>query len=173
MKLNSRFGALALILALAAPLAFTQQRTPPVPSQSIRRALADIDRKLLDMAKDMPEDRYNFKPKPEMRSFGEVLVHIVGGNIYAAKVVGGDKSAKWDEVDAKQYTTKAQVIALLEKSFADSEAAAKNESDEAFTHTVAPWVSVIEHSGEHYGLLVAYYRLNGMVPPETRKNPNG
>ena len=76
--------------------------------------------------------------------------------------------AKWDELDPKNYPDKASVVALLEKSFADSEAVLKSWPDAQFSKTVEPWLDVLEHSGEHYGLLVAYYRANGMVPPESR-----
>jgi hypothetical protein len=44
----------------------------------------------------------------------------------------------------------------------------KGIPDDRFKETLAPWLSVIEHSAEHYGLLVAYYRANGLVPPESR-----
>jgi hypothetical protein len=157
------------LLCAAAALGQQQQRPAPTPAQTIRGNLAGIDNKLLEMAKDFPADKYDFKLKPEMRSFGEVLVHIVGGNIYASKVARGDKDAKWDELDGSQYKTKEQIVALLQKNFADSEAALKALPDASFTQSLRPWVSVIEHSGEHYGLLVAYYRANGMVPPESRK----
>jgi hypothetical protein len=45
----------------------------------------------------------------------------------------------------------------------------KSRPAESFQKSVEPWMSVIEHAGEHYGLLVAYYRANGMVPPASRK----
>lgn len=165
--------AVAVLFCSASALMAQQQRTPPTPAQSVRGNLQGIDKKLLEMAKDFPEDKYDFKLKPEMRSFGEVLVHIVAGNVYAAKVARGDKDAKWDELDASKYKTKADIVALLEKNFADSEAAAKALPDESFTKSLRPWMAVIEHSGEHYGLLVAYYRANGLVPPESRKQQAG
>jgi hypothetical protein len=171
--MKTRVFGLGLTLLAVSTLMAQQQRPAPTPAQSIRGNLHAIDGKLLDMAKDFPADKYDYKLKPEMRSFGEVLVHIVGGNIYAAKVARGDANAKWDELDTSQYKTKDQIVALLEKNFSDSEAALKALPDDSFTKTLRPWIGVIEHSGEHYGLLVAYYRANGMVPPETRKNPQG
>ena len=119
------------------------------------------------MAKDFPEDKYDFKLTPEMRTFGAVLVHVVSGNIYAAKT-GHGQSVNWDELDPKGYKGKEKVVPLVEKSIADSEAALKNVPDETLAKSVEPWVSVIEHSAEHYGLLVAYYRANGLIPPESR-----
>jgi hypothetical protein len=119
------------------------------------------------MAKDFPEDKYDYKLKPEMRTFGAVIVHIASGNIYAAKA-GHGENVSWDELDPKDYKTKAQVVALMEKSIADADATLKSLTDDTFTKTVEPWLGVTEHSAEHYGLLVAYYRANGLVPPESR-----
>jgi hypothetical protein len=143
------------------------QNAPRSTADSMRRTFSRVNRIVLDMAKDFPEDKYDFRLKPEMRSFGEVLVHIASGNAYAAKAGRGEK-ANWDEIDAKDYKTKAAVIDLLQKSITDSEAAIKALPDDAFTKNVQPWLSVTEHSAEHYGLLVAYYRANGLVPPESR-----
>lgn len=119
------------------------------------------------MAKDFPEDKYDFKLKPEMRTFGAVMVHIASGNVYAAKAGRGEK-VNWDELDPKDYPTKASVVALMEKSIADAEATLKSVPDASLSKLAEPWISVLEHSAEHYGLLVAYYRANGLVPPESR-----
>ena len=137
------------------------------PAKAIQANFMDVDRKVLEMAKDWPADKYGYKLRPEMRSFGEVMVHVASGNVFAAKVAKGEK-VKWDELDPKNYPDKAAVVALLEKSFADSEAVLKSWPDEEFSRQIEPWLDVLEHSAEHYGLLVAYYRANGMVPPESR-----
>ena len=81
--------------------------------------------------------------------------------MYAAK-------AGWDELDPTDYKTKAQVVSLMEKSISDAEATLKSLPDNSFAKTIEPWISVTEHSAEHYGLLVAYYRANGLVPPQSR-----
>jgi hypothetical protein len=137
------------------------------PAKSVRDNFAYINRKILTMAKDFPEDKYGYRMKPEMRSFGEVIVHVTSGIVYAGKVGRGEK-ASWDEIDPKGYTTKASIVALCEKSIADAEATLKSLPDESFAKTIEPWDDVTEHSAEHYGLLVAYYRANGIVPPESR-----
>ena len=161
---------LLAILVLGLLPAFGQSAAPGV-AKEVRDNFIDVDRKILDMARDWPADKYDYKLRPEMRSFGAVLVHLVSGNIYAAKIGLGEK-AKWDELDAAKYPDKAAVVALLEKSLADSEAVLKGLPDASFAKTVEPWMDVMEHSGEHYGLLVAYYRANGMTPPESRPKPN-
>jgi len=143
------------------------QSAPRSTADSVRDQFHSVNRRVLEMAKDFPEDKYDFKLRPEMRSFGEVLVHVASGNVYAAKSAHGEK-ANWDELDPKNYKRKAAVVSLLEKAITDSESAMKSLPDAAFTKSVEPWLSVTEHSAEHYGLLVAYYRANGLVPPASR-----
>ena len=166
------WSACGLVLATAV-WAFAQApKQPPTPAQSIIQNFNYVNRQLLDMAKDFPEDKYSYQPKPEMRSFGEVILHIMAGNTYAAKVGRGEK-ANWEaeEVDPKKYHGKAEIVAAFQKSVDDASATLKAIPAEQFTKSIAPWISVIEHSGEHYGLLVAYYRLNGLVPPASRPQP--
>ena len=57
---------------------------------------------------------------------------------------------------------------MFEKSVNDSVAALKKIPDADLSKSISPWIGVMEHNAEHYGLLVAYYRANGMVPPESR-----
>jgi len=156
------------VAALAALAAGAWAQQPRTPAEEIARSFAYINRQVLDMAKDFPADKYDYKLRPEMRTFGAVIVHIASGNVYAAKAGRGEK-VNWDELDPASYKTKEQAVALLEKSIADSSATLKSRPPESFHQSVQPWLSVIEHSGEHYGLLVAYYRANGMVPPASRK----
>jgi hypothetical protein len=142
-------------------------RPAPTAAQSLRGHFASVNRRVLTMVKDFPEDKYDFRLKPEMRSFGEVIVHIASGNVYAAKAGRGEK-VNWDELDPKNYSNKAAVVALMEKSVADADATLKGLPDDALAKSSEPWIGVMEHSAEHYGLLVAYYRANGLVPPESR-----
>jgi DinB superfamily len=165
MKLRVAIGLLAVLtMGMVAAVGESSSSTT---AKQVRDQFIDVDRRILDMAKDWPADRYDYKLRVEMRTFGAVMVHIASGNVYAAKAGKGEK-VKWDELDPKNYPDKAAVVALLEKSFAESEAVLKSWPDAQFSKTVEPWLDVLEHSGEHYGLLVAYYRANGMVPPESR-----
>jgi hypothetical protein len=160
-KGSAALGWLAVLLtALSA-------QTAPTTAQAVRGHFTSVNRRVLEMAKDFPEDKYDFRLKPEMRSFREVIVHVLSGNVYAAKAGRGEK-VKWDELDPKNYLTKAAVVALMEKSVADADATLKQIPDETLSKNAEPWIEVMEHSAEHYGLLVAYYRANGLVPPASR-----
>ena len=162
--MKATIAALVLSILLISASAIAQTRTT---AQSIRGHFSSINQRVLEMAKDFPEDKYDYKLKSEMRSFGAVIVHIASGNVYAAKA-GKGENVNWDELDPKEYKTKAQVVSLMEKTIRDAEATLKSLPDDSFAKTVEPWISVTEHSAEHYGLLVAYYRANGLVPPQSR-----
>jgi hypothetical protein len=156
---------LASILAIASAQIFAQSQ-PATTAARLAGHFTDVNRRILEMAKDFPEDKYNFKLKPEKRSFGEVIVHVASGNVFASKA-GRGENVKWDETDAKGYPNKTAVVAFLEKTIADANAALK-ENPEGPKKNMEPFLSVLEHSAEHYGLLVAYFRANGIVPPESR-----
>jgi len=166
MSLRKALYCVATMLLAMVP-AFSQNNAKTTPEQ-IRSYFTGVDKQILTMAKDFPEDKYNFRLRPEMRSFGEVMVHLASGNVYAAKA-GRGENVKWDELNPKDYKNKAAIVAMLEKAIADSEATLTAESDEALTKSVEPWLGVLQHSSEHYGLLVAYYRASGLVPPASRK----
>jgi uncharacterized damage-inducible protein DinB len=160
----------AVLLFLTALFAFEPslaRAQPGTPAQSFHAQFVDLNRRLLEMAKDWPADKYGYRATKDVRSVGQIFVHVASGNAYAAKAGRGEK-ANWDEIDPKPYKGKTEIVALLEKSIADSTATLKATPDSRFATTVQPWLAVIEHAGEHYGQMVVYYRNNGMVPPESR-----
>lgn len=73
-----------------------------------------------------------------MRSFGAVIVHITSRNVYAAKPTRGE-NVNWDELDPKNYKTKDEVVALLEKSISDANATLKTLPEASFAKSVEPW----------------------------------
>src|SRR5499427_4070818 len=140
----------------------------------------DIGRKLVAMAEDFPEDKYDFKPTPAQRSFAEQLLHAAGANYFFINPVLGQKPPAAEDPKRDQYKTKADVVAFVKKSFADGAAALKAKGDKGMDALIVDSFAnqqvrvydyaygFIEHSGEHYGQLVGYYRMAGLVPPESR-----
>jgi uncharacterized damage-inducible protein DinB len=159
-----------VIVAGGSAMAQGQPKPPPTPAQSINGNFTSVNKRILEMAEDFPADKYDYRPTKDVRTFGEVLVHVMSGNVYAAKAGRGEK-VQWDELDPKNYKTKAEIVAALRKSIDDANATLKAIPAEHFTKTIAPWSGVIEHNAEHYGQLVVYYRANGMVPPASRPKP--
>ncbi|MGA2268683.1 MAG: DinB family protein [Bryobacteraceae bacterium] len=160
-------SALALLAVLPAR---AQGQRQPAPAQTIRSQFADVNRKVLAMAEDFPEALYGYKPTPEVRSFGDVIVHVVSGNAFGARAGRAPTFdwKDWTELDPKTFKAKAGIVAALKKSIEDATATLKATPDDSFKATLQPWMSVIEHAAEHYGQLVVYYRANKMSPPESR-----
>ena len=139
----------------------------------------EIGRKLTAMAEDFPEDKYDFKPTPVERSFAEQLLHAAGSSYYFTNPVTGKKPPAAEDPKRDQYKSKADIVAFVKKSFADGAAAIQSKGENGLTTEVIYLpdqkarvldiaYGLIEHSGEHYGQLVVYYRLAGLVPPESR-----
>jgi hypothetical protein len=187
MRMLSKNCSLILAAALFIPMAHAQPATKPdaapKPAESPSKVLLDswneIGRKLIAMAEDFPEDKYDFKPNPAQRSFAEQLLHAAGGNYY---FIGPAKGGKPPSGDPKRadFATKAAVVDYVKKSFAEGAALIKGKGEGGMSDLyVDPFANqqtrfsdgaweIIEHSGEHYGQLVVYYRVAGMVPPESR-----
>lgn len=138
----------------------------------------EIGRKLVAMAEDFPEDKYDFKPTPAQRSFAEQLLHAAGANYFFTNPVMGKGLPAVEDPKRENYKTKADIVAFVKKSVADGAAAIQSKGEKGLKSTV-PYghqetrvldiaYGLIEHSGEHYGQLVVYYRLSGLVPPESR-----
>ena len=157
----------ACMLILGASTIACSQSKPPTAAESLKKTFDYINQKVLTMAQDFPESKYDYRLKPEMRSFGEVIVHIASGVAYAAKAGRGEK-VNWDEFNAKDYATKAQCVALMQKWIGEADTSLQ-QNPEGVHGSLEPFLSVLQHSSEHYGLLVAYYRANALVPPESRK----
>jgi uncharacterized damage-inducible protein DinB len=152
----------------------------PSPSKAVLDTWNDVGRKLIAMAEDFPEDKYDFKPAPAQRTFAEQLLHAAGANYYFTNLARGEKPPAEEDAKRDKYKTKADVVAFVKKSFADGAAAIKAKGDSGMSALVVdPFehqqmriidfaYGFVEHCGEHYGQLVVYYRVAGLVPPESR-----
>jgi uncharacterized damage-inducible protein DinB len=155
-------------------------KPPDGPSKAVLEAWNDIGRKLTAMAEDFPEDKYDFKPTPAQRTFAEQLLHAAGVNYFFTNPALGQKVPAEENPKRDQFKSKAEIAAYVKKAFADGAAAIKAKGDKGMSDLVVdPFANqqvrisdlaygFIEHSGEHYGQLVVYYRLSGLVPPESR-----
>jgi len=186
MKRTQLLAVLCLVFAFAGNNAYAQDQKPATPkpavgpSQALLDVWNDIGRKIIAMAEDFPEDKYDFKPTPAQRTFAEQLLHAAGANYYFTNPVMGRKPPAGEDPKREEYKTKSAIVAFVKKSFEDGAAAIKFKDDKGLSDLVVdPFANqqvrvsdmgwgLLEHSGEHYGQLVVYYRVAGMVPPESR-----
>ena len=175
-----------LVLTAGTPMLQAQAaaaKAPPKLGDEVLSQWNDIHQRLIVMAEDFPEAKYEFKATPEVRTFAAVLLHVAGTNFGLINAISGKKMGPTDNDPPRAtYKTKADVVALLKKSTADGAALIKEHKDRMLEivknpesgeplSEVAAWLGWCEHSGEHYGQLVVYYRISGMVPPESRPKP--
>jgi uncharacterized damage-inducible protein DinB len=130
---------------------------------------SEIGDKMVKLAEEFPEDRYDARPVPEVRSFADQIRHVAFWNRYVQKTLRREEAdGKANELPRASYPSKAKLVKVLRSTFDDvaREFAAMNGS--ASKADADTMVSFIEHGGEHYGQLVVYARLNGVVPPASQ-----
>src|SRR5208283_309558 len=159
------------------------KKTPPgpalSPSEEVLEQWNDIGRKLIAMAGDFPEDKFQFKPQAESRTFVANMVHAAASMYYFTDIAQGKKPRYADDPKDMNIKSRAELVAFVKKCVEDGAAVIKAKGDKGLTESVDAGEAhldrlydvaygLIEHSGQHYGQLVVYYRINGLVPPESR-----
>jgi uncharacterized damage-inducible protein DinB len=176
-----------LSLVILVPcLGAAQEASPaaaPGPAAEVLQQWNRIGQRLIDMAEDFPEDKYDYKPTPEVRSFAEQLLHVAAANYAFIRAARGEARSA-EHFSRETYKTKADIVALLKKSYAEGAALIERAGDAGMSqplkHPFANrlisqygfWMLPVVTGGEHYGNLVVYYRLNGLVPPASRRRSN-
>lgn len=168
------------LLVLAAPAAAQQAADPH--AASIKATFDLVRTWLTKAAAQMPEEHYAFKPTAEVRSFGAVLGHVADANFMICGAASGSKPPM-SGVE-KSRTSKGDITQALEQSFTFCQAAfdgltggRANETVKFFlpgTHTRLGVLAFNNaHDMEHYGNVVTYMRLKGLVPPSTAAGTGG
>jgi hypothetical protein len=146
-----------------------QPLKPRTPSEALLLAWNSTGAQLVTMAEDWSEDKYTYQLTKDTRTFQQVLLHVAGSNYdllsQITKTKVGDNR---NDPRVSDYSTKAKTVEFLKKSIEDGAAEIKKEGDAGVLKHLDAWIGYTEHMGEHYGLLVAYYRANALVPPESR-----
>lgn len=130
---------------------------------------------ILRSAEKMPEENYSFRPTPKVRTFGQVLGHLAEDQYFFCATIKGEQKA----VDVeKTKTSKADLIAALRDAFSYCDAVYDGLTDATVVQTVAMgssrptklrllWENTA-HDNLHYGNLITYLRIKGLVPPSTQ-----
>jgi uncharacterized damage-inducible protein DinB len=164
--------------------------TPPTIASAIDREISIVEKELIDAAEAMPEDKFDFSPEKlsihgsdykGVRTFGEQLKHVAASNYLIWSPITGEKPPDTvnDGKGPDNMKAKADIIKYLKDSFAFGHKAVATLNDSnlvqpitsssgrpttrLFLATFAP-----AHCFDHYGQLVEYLRMNGIVPPASR-----
>jgi uncharacterized damage-inducible protein DinB len=195
MKQTSRVLIAVTLFGIGCARVYGQNQTQNQAPAEVRSRAEEtlewwnqIGNKLIAMAKDFPEDKYDFKVQKDQRTFGQNLVHVAAVDYdlisrVAGSHVGPDFGKDKHNPPPDAFKTKADVVKLLEDAVADGAAVIKRQGDAGLdqtqpfgwetgrhvVHSSYIWITAIEHSTEHFGQLVVYYRANNLVPPESRQ----
>jgi uncharacterized damage-inducible protein DinB len=163
--------------AQAAPS--TQAAPPANPITLSEKGLYSfVGGAVVGAAQKMPEENYSFKPTPEVRSFGQIVGHVADASyMFCSQAMGEANPAKDIE---KTKTSKADLVAAIKdgvaycnKALGSMTDAKGSEMVKLFNFNMAK-LTVLSlntaHTDEHYGNMVTYLRLKGIVPP-TSENP--
>ena len=142
---------------------------------------------MIKIADAMPEAKFGFKATPAERSYGEQILHVAGANIFLIKFLGGkDIAPTISESDRATFgleaTSKSDIVDALRRSYDFGETVIKELSDTQFAQPIQgpPYLGQLTraklvyytmgHALDIYGQMVVYLRLNGIVPPASRRN---
>jgi len=191
MTMNKRrcfvFAALmvvpvALIGQDKTPAQAPAQSAPPANpiTASEKGFYSFVSNAVVGAAQKMPEENYSFKPTPEVRSFGQLVGHVADASYMFCSLATGEATPAKDIEKTK--TSKADLVAALKDAVAycnkafDSMTDAKGSQMVKFMNFDLAKLTVFSintgHTDEHYGNMVTYLRLKGIVPP-TSENPPG
>jgi uncharacterized damage-inducible protein DinB len=183
----SRSILLGAFLAMATAVTEAQNAPTPAPAKtvadSVNEMWTDVEQSFIALADAMPEEKWGFKPNQgefkDVRTFGEQVKHVACANEAWAKKLRGEKPpARCDLGGPNPAKTKAELMAYLKDSFhmMDAGIAATNSSN-LLEPVKGPYggdnrLAVLEyalwHATDHYGQLVVYLRMSGIVPPASR-----
>jgi uncharacterized damage-inducible protein DinB len=134
-----------------------------------------VSKQLVALAEAMPAEKFAWRPAPGVRSTSEVFMHIVIANFGLLSVTGPKAPADLKEEMEKSVTQKAGVIAWLKRSQEAVKNAHSRVTPADLQRTVkvagrnatvdGMYLRIIVHANEHMGQLIAYARMNGVVPP--------
>jgi uncharacterized damage-inducible protein DinB len=182
--------AITLLAAIGMSLHSQAQTQNQAPSPARSRSNEMLDRwndignKLVAMAKDFPEDKYDFKLQKDQRTFAQNLLHTAALDFVLIRRVSGSNIGpdfgEGDNPSRDAFKTKVDVVKFVQEAVADGAQVIQQQGDAGLdntskffgnrlAHNSSIWTFAIEHSGEHYGQLVVYYRANNLVPPDSRR----
>ncbi len=187
--------------ASQAPAASAQAPTDPVAT-ALRNGFDGISRNLAESAAKMPEENFGFKPTPDVRSFGEILGHVANSHYSYCSRVKGEKNPNAQDLEkvtakaemVKAFTASIDYCKAVYASMTDAKIvqpvtppapttapaanppAATGQKPPAAPRPFVPFNVLnqnLTHDWEHYGNIVTYLRLKGLVPPSTERSQAG
>lgn len=181
MKKTASF---VLALCFVATAGVIAQQPPAKPdanpiTSALRDAWNGAKRNVRRSADVMPEAKYSFKPVDSVRSYGAILAHVAGASYEFCAAAKGEKPPHAEDEFEKSAKTKAEIVKALDGAIAYCDGVYKTLNDASAAQLVAGafggpqgaraanLIGNTNHYNEHYGNIVTYLRINGLVPPSS------
>ncbi len=176
--------AKALLVAMMSCVALGATAEEPKPAADAAMAgLRPVYGRLKDInvraAEKMPEESYGFKPTPEVKTFGQFVGHLADSNMAMCRAAMGEPFKFSDEIE-KGKSSKADLVKALKDSYAfcdkvmglsDADLGKPMKFFGADSSRFAAVDLLVGHGFEHYGNMVTYMRMKGLVPPSSEPPP--
>lgn len=173
--------------ATASPHQVQQSQPPPTISSIVDREIGTVEKQIVEAAEAMPEDKFNFSPESlkipgadytGVRTFALQVKHVAASNYALWSPLTGDKFPEnfLGGNGPEDLKSKADIINFLKDSFAQGHKAAASLTTQNMLqpaeHSKSTRLHLAEfgvaHAYDHYGQMVEYLRMNGIVPPASR-----
>jgi uncharacterized damage-inducible protein DinB len=167
--------AFSTLILLSATLASAQTPAPDTGyTATVRNSWNTVKRYVAASAEKMPAEHYAFRPTPDVRTFGELIGHLANEHYLLCSPLKGEANPM-EKVDFEKTTGKADLVKAINDSNAYCDAAYAAAKDDPKTITSfsatrrdTPFRVMllnVTHDNEHYGNLITYLRMKGLVPP--------
>jgi uncharacterized damage-inducible protein DinB len=185
MRRNLLLLAALMIVASARPS--KAQEAPASVAAALDREVSTAEKEIVTLAEAMPEDKFNFSPEKlnisgsdfkGVRTFAVQVRHVAASNYFIWSSVTGDPLPEGlkDGEGPERLKTKAEIIQFLKDSFALGHKAVATLTTENMLQTLPKSKSTrihmvifgVTHAYDHYGQMVEYLRMNGIIPPASR-----
>src|SRR6267378_1734261 len=175
----NRLLILGLVMAVADGGTLKAQSNPL--SADLGKDYKNIRDYFIRAAEKMPKENYGFKPSPDVRSFGQQVAHVADDQYnLCAPARGETRKATYTEIENTQ-SKKAELVATLKEAFAYCDVAYDALNDVSGAENVKAGKAGrtrfamlnwnLWHTWEHYGNIVVYLRMKGIVPPSSERMP--
>ncbi|MGA8598870.1 MAG: DinB family protein [Bryobacteraceae bacterium] len=182
MKKRLCFVLVLLTAAGVAALAKDPPATPVNPIAASEKGFyALVSGEVVAAAQEMPEQNYSFKPTPDVRSFGQLVGHVADAQYMFCSIAAGEPNPMKEGIE-KTKTSKAELLASLKDAVAYCDKTYSSMTDAQggqmvkFMNFDLARLTVLSvntaHADEHYGNMVTYLRMKGMVPPSSQPRSN-
>lgn len=178
-------GVLPLMATTCAAQA--PQQPPPTIASAMDREISEVEKQIVEVAEAMPEDKFNFSPEnlnvpgseyKGVRTFAVQLKHVAASNYFIWSPLTGDKLPEGlkDGNGPENVKTKADILKFLKDSFALGHKAAATltpqnmlqPAEHSKSSRLRLAIFGVAHAYDHYGQMIEYLRMNGIVPPSSR-----